>query len=286
MSTERTAEQFMELIQRYMSLRPKLIHPENVVQFKEKIRSFRGSGYSADDHEFVFRILMLLSENADPLTMSELSTQLNVPTSTATRIVDGLVKGEMVERVNNGLSPARSALSNVNYVYNITRNGQQVINGTKGALGLGDSMVQVKYELVRETSVMPALSFRTAIKLPTGDQGEYFGSGSTDFGLGLALEKALGSRWVMYGNLNGVAPTGQEVTSFALYPTIMGMAAAQYLWSENFSLTMQFDYYTTPFRNVGLEVFDKGISSWSPASATALLNIGSGRPMQLRILTS
>ena len=101
MSTERTAEQFMELIQRYMSLRPKLIHPENVVQFKEKMRSFRGSGYNADDHEFVFRILMLLSENADPLTMSELSTQLNVPMSTATRIVDGLVKGEMVERVND-----------------------------------------------------------------------------------------------------------------------------------------------------------------------------------------
>jgi hypothetical protein len=40
----------------------------------------------------------------------------------------------------------------------------------------------------------------------------------------------------------------------------MGMAAAEYLWSENFSLTMQFDYYTTPFRNVGLEVFDKGVS--------------------------
>jgi len=45
-----------------------------------------------------------------------------------------------------------------------------------------------------------------------------------------------------------------------LYPTIMGMAAAEYLWSENLSLTVQSDYYTTPFRNVGLEVFDKGVS--------------------------
>ena len=101
MSTEKTAEQFMELMQRYMSLRPKLIHPEYVVQFKEKMKSFRGSGYNADDHEFVFRILILLSKNADPLTMSELSSELNVPMSTATRIVDGLVKSDMVERVND-----------------------------------------------------------------------------------------------------------------------------------------------------------------------------------------
>ena len=33
--------------------------------------------------------------------MSELSTELNVPMSTATRIVDWLVHGDMVERVND-----------------------------------------------------------------------------------------------------------------------------------------------------------------------------------------
>jgi hypothetical protein len=174
-----------------------------------------------------------------------------------TGFMSGMI--EAVERATTGLSPARDALSNVSYAYNITRSGQQIVNGTKGALGFGDSMVQVKYQLVKETSFMPALSLRTAIKLPTGDQSEFFGSGSTDFGLGLAFEKALGSRWVMYGNLNGVAPTGR-IAGFALYPTLMVMAAAEYLWSDNLSLTLQFDYYTTPFRNVGLEVFDKGVS--------------------------
>ena len=100
MSAEKTAEQFIELLQRYMRLRPKLIQPEYVVQFKKKMAAFRNSGHS-EDHEFVFRILMLLSQNTDPLTMSELSSKLNVPMSTATRIVDGLVKGGMVERVND-----------------------------------------------------------------------------------------------------------------------------------------------------------------------------------------
>lgn len=101
MSTEKTAEQFMELIQRYMSLRPKLIPPKDVVRFKETMKSFKDLDYKTGDHEFVFRILIMLSNNPDPLTMSELSTELNVPLSTATRIVDGLVMREMVERVND-----------------------------------------------------------------------------------------------------------------------------------------------------------------------------------------
>ncbi|HLO14205.1 MAG TPA: MarR family transcriptional regulator [Anaerolineales bacterium] len=101
MSTERTAEQFMDLIKRYMSLRPKLILPEHVIEFKKKIQALRSSGYQFGDHAFVFRILILLSQNAEPLTMSELSSELDVPMSTATRIVDGLVRGGMAERVND-----------------------------------------------------------------------------------------------------------------------------------------------------------------------------------------
>jgi DNA-binding MarR family transcriptional regulator len=101
MSTEHTAEQFMEMIQRYMNLRPRLILPEHVAQFKQKMEALRGSGYQHGDLAFVFRILMLLSQNAEPISMSELSSQLDVPMSTATRIVDGLVQGGMAERVND-----------------------------------------------------------------------------------------------------------------------------------------------------------------------------------------
>jgi len=101
MSIENTAEQFMDLMQRYMTLRPKLIPPKDVLRFKETMKSFKGSEYKSGDHEFVFRILILLSKNTDPLTMSELSSDLNVPLSTATRIVDGLVQRDMVERVND-----------------------------------------------------------------------------------------------------------------------------------------------------------------------------------------
>ena len=101
MSTENTAEQFLELVQRYIHLRPKLILPEHVLQLKKRLEAFKGSGYNAEDHAFVFRILILLSRTAEPLTMGELSSDLAVPMSTATRIVDGLVRAGMAERVND-----------------------------------------------------------------------------------------------------------------------------------------------------------------------------------------
>jgi hypothetical protein len=189
---------------------------------------------------------------------SKLEVALEVPLLYRyTGFMGGMI--EAVEKATRGLSPARSTLSDVSYAYNISRHGQQIVNGTKGALGLGDSMVQVKYQLINETSLMPALSLRTAVKLPTGNESEFFGSGSPDFGLGLAVEKALGSRWILHGNLNGVLPTGR-IAGLELYPTIMGIAAAEYLWSDNLSLTMQFDYFTSPFRHTGLEVFDKGVT--------------------------
>lgn len=101
MSTERTAEHFMELIHKYMRLRPKLILPEHVVQFKKKMEALRNSGYGTEDRGFIFRIFMLLSQSQQPLTMGELSSELSVPMSTATRIVDGLVKADMLERVQD-----------------------------------------------------------------------------------------------------------------------------------------------------------------------------------------
>ncbi len=99
MSTEQAAEQFVDLVQRYMRLRPRLIQPEYVREFKKKMASLKNASHSAEDHEFLFRIFVLLSENKEPTTMSELSSTLNVPMSTATRIVDGLVKNGMAERV-------------------------------------------------------------------------------------------------------------------------------------------------------------------------------------------
>jgi DNA-binding MarR family transcriptional regulator len=68
----------------------------------DKLKSkMESSGGSVEDRSFLFRILILLSKSTTPLTMGELSAELKVPMSTATRIVDWLIRGDMVERVND-----------------------------------------------------------------------------------------------------------------------------------------------------------------------------------------
>jgi len=171
--------------------------------------------------------------------------------------MDGAIQA--VERATTGLAPARNALGQSGYVFDISRGGRTVASGREGAVGLGDSTVMSKYQLLPETASMPAMSVRTALKLPTGDEGQFFGSGSPDFGFGLAAEKGFGGRWVVYGNLNGVVPTGR-IAGMSLQPTISGLVAVEYLWSENLSLTTQFDYYSTPFHGAGTRTLDKGVT--------------------------
>ncbi len=101
MSVERTTEEFIELFHRYMNLHIKLELPEDVALFRKKMAALRGASHTFEDKAFLYRIFILLSQGEEPLTMGRLSSELDVPLSTTTRIVDGLVQAGMVERVND-----------------------------------------------------------------------------------------------------------------------------------------------------------------------------------------
>ena len=53
-----------------------------------------------------------------------------------------------VEQATTGLAPARAALKNTNFVFNVTRNGQTIMSGGPGAMGLGDTTLMSKYQLL------------------------------------------------------------------------------------------------------------------------------------------
>jgi hypothetical protein len=126
-------------------------------------------------------------------------------------------------------------------------------------MGLGDTTLMSKYQLLTEGAATPAVSLRGAVKLPTGDQSAFFGSGSPDFGLGLAAEKLVAGRWMLYGNVTGVVPTG-TIAGLGLQPTLSALAAIEYLWSENLSITAHFDFYSSPFSGTNLAVLDHGVT--------------------------
>jgi hypothetical protein len=174
---------------------------------------------------------------------------------------EGFLNGAIgqTERITSGLAPARAQLSNVGFAYNLSRNGQTLFHGSDGQLGLGDITLSGKYQLVTEQSGIPAVSLRMAVKLPSGDSARFFGSGHADVGAGLAVEKKVADRWILYGNLNGIIPTG-PVAGLSVNPQMSAITAVEYLWAPNFSLVAQFDYFSSPFRNTGTDVLDGGVT--------------------------
>jgi DNA-binding MarR family transcriptional regulator len=102
MPTEKIADQFFELVQRFIHLRPKLVVPENIARFKQQMQNNKlGGATNQEDRAFKFRIFIILERNKTPITMGELSTELGIPLSSATRIVDGLASAKYIERIQD-----------------------------------------------------------------------------------------------------------------------------------------------------------------------------------------
>lgn len=172
-------------------------------------------------------------------------------------VMEGMISA--VERATTGLAPDRKALKGTGYAYQVTSDGRTVMTGQEGVVGLGDASIMGKFQVLTETNTLPALSIRAALKLPTGDESHLLGSGSPDYGLGLAMEKHVAKEWMVYANLNGVIPTGR-IAGYGLQPVVSGLVAVEYLWSESFSIVAHFDYISSPLYGTGTHVLDNGVT--------------------------
>src|SRR4030095_11450965 len=76
------------------------------------------------------------------------------------------------------------------FSYRLTEEGRTLYSPRQSSFGLSDLAVYLKCRFLKEGRKSPAFSLRTAFKFPTGDRGKGLGSGETDFGLQLALEKS------------------------------------------------------------------------------------------------
>jgi DNA-binding MarR family transcriptional regulator len=103
-TTQEFADQFVELLQGFVQLRPRLIAAEHSPLFRQQMESLKNSGMvNFEDRPILFRLLILLSRSKTPPTMGELSSELGIPLSSTTRIVEGLVNANLMERINDPL---------------------------------------------------------------------------------------------------------------------------------------------------------------------------------------
>jgi hypothetical protein len=145
--------------------------------------------------------------------------------------------------------------------FTVIHNGKTILSGGDNQSGVGDIALSGKWQFLTESGKHPAIALRAAVKFPTGDFDRAFGSGKGDLGVGLAFQKQLNDRLIFFFNQNAVFPGGHfGTTDLAMNRIDTTVIALEYLWTPRFSITGQFDFYTSPFHDTGSSILDNGIA--------------------------
>jgi DNA-binding MarR family transcriptional regulator len=135
-TSENLVDAFVVLVERFIRLRPKLIFPDEHVaalkrqthelrkqmhELRRQMRELKASGHgNREDRMFLMRTLAILRQRETPPTMGELSAELGIPLSSATRMADVLVRAKFVDRCDDPHDRRVVRLC-------MTRTGQQLV---------------------------------------------------------------------------------------------------------------------------------------------------------------
>jgi hypothetical protein len=146
-----------------------------------------------------------------------------------------------------------------NYEYCIKKGNRPLISGKKRCSGIGDLVLRVKGKIWDEGRILPALSTRVAVKVPTGEKDRALGSGEPDYGFGLLLQKDTG-RLTAYLNADVIFPGDAfEQEGVPLREFYEVMLGAEYKVGSQSSVVGQINYVTRPFKDTGLPMLDRRI---------------------------
>jgi len=76
------------------------------------------------------------------------------------------------------------------YHFSFAANGKTIYNVNSQTMNLGDITLHLKQHVLDEGRINPAVAWFFDFKIPTGQISRGLGSGGTDYGFGLALEKS------------------------------------------------------------------------------------------------
>ena len=186
---------------------------------------------------------------------------LEVPYISLSRgYLDGFVEG--FESTVGATTPrSRTRQGSYNFNYSFIYNNQNLIKRTNASDGLGDVVLKAKYQISEEDvhGFWPNASFRTAVKLPTGEKASLLGSGELDYGFGLLLDKTFSEKITVYAGCNLVIikkPSFFSVLNLK-QNIVSGIIGAEYLLTQRFSLVAQVTGNTTPYPASGTNALDE-----------------------------
>ncbi len=145
-----------------------------------------------------------------------------------------------------------------NFTYLLTRGSDTMISINSPYGGVGDIALTAKVRHIYNSGMkyMPSISTRYAIKIPTGDDDRFLGSGKVDFGIGVILEKSFGIS-SNYINLNGIFIGKPDfLKGMEMDPIFSYTLATEFSLTEKFSLLLQLMGNTSPFPPTGITSLD------------------------------
>lgn len=140
------------------------------------------------------------------------------------------------------------------FVFDVRKDGKTVIGGKERTSGLGDIALRAKGKILDEGDVMPGVSARVLLKIPTGDEERALGSGAFDYGFGLLLQKRIRKLYT-YLNADVIIPGDAfKKEDISLRPFLEVMLGAEYKFGDHLSGLMQLSCITRPFKNTNIDM--------------------------------
>ncbi|MFT5734976.1 MAG: hypothetical protein ACJAZN_002090 [Planctomycetota bacterium] len=159
----------------------------------------------------------------------------------------------------------REQTGNGQYAMRLERDGVTAWEFEEDQILLGDLPVSWTQVLRAEDGHGPAVSVRTTIELPTGDEDRGSGSGGIDVGAGVLLERSLG-RWTFTGGMDGMQadqPRRFRDAGIDVRTLLLASGGVEYRWSNRTSLLFQAVLQMPltrdlPFEEIDREILDLG----------------------------
>jgi len=168
-------------------------------------------------------------------------------------ILDGLIEGW--HRFWGLPNENRADAPQNRYLYQYTRNGQQLLDVNQGSLTFGDIRLDSGYRLADH------LAARAMLQLPSGDASHLSGNGAFGGALwldgGLPLKGAYLDRLTLYGSLGySYTGTGQVLSQQQKNGLPFGGAGLGYRITRNWDARVQVYFHAAPYRDSELAALD------------------------------
>jgi len=140
------------------------------------------------------------------------------------------------------------------FLYEVQRDGEPLIEGVNDRAGLGDVRLTLKRKII---GADPVVSVMADVELPTGNARIGYGNGSVDTAVALLLDEDFGTQSRLYVNLGAVFPGDLKARQTVKLDTFYyaGSGIESLIWPR-LSALVQLMVQTSPYPRTGISKID------------------------------